>query len=228
MKGGMRVALAVAAGYFLGRTRKMKAALMLAGAGATGRLPNNSRELVREGVKRLGDSGEVSKLVESVRGELTDAAKNAAIAAASNRIDALTNRIEGTTEDLAKGTTEGLTKTTEGVAKGAEDLTKGLTGVLAPEEEHEDTEEPGPDESSTREKETAGVQEGKDTTEHADAPRRRSTSPRTRSTASRSGTPRTRKTAQPKAAQPKSAQSKPRTTARSVAPDDAPVRRTGR
>ncbi len=67
MKGGMRVALGVAAGYFLGRTRKMKVALMLAGAGATGRLPDNSRQLVREGIKRLGESAEVGKLTESVR-----------------------------------------------------------------------------------------------------------------------------------------------------------------
>ncbi|MFM1731320.1 hypothetical protein ABI214_00855 [Prescottella soli] len=220
----MRVALAVAVGYFLGRTKKMKAALMLAGAGATGRLPSSSRELVREGVKRLGDSGEVSKLAESVRGELADAAKNAAIAAASNRIDALTSRIEGTTEVLTKG---------------AEGLTEGLTGVLAPEAEHADTEEPESGENTTQERETAGEHrhgpaaadrgdddragDREDTNAPAGAPRRRSTTSRARSTSSRSSTARTRKAAQSKTTQPKA-----RTSARSAASDDAPVRRTGR
>jgi len=214
----MRVALAVAAGYFLGRTRKMKAALMLAGAGATGRLPSSSQGLVREGVKRLGNSAEVSKLAESLRGELVDAAKHAAVAAASNRIDALTSRIEETTE--------GVTKTTEGI-------TKGVTDVLAPEE-HEDTEASEPDDDSARDKGTASEERPKkstaadrdedragehhDSDEDTEAPRRRSTSTRTRSTSPRSSTPRTRKAAQPKT----------RTSSRSASSDDAPVRRTGR
>ncbi|WP_241566018.1 hypothetical protein [Prescottella agglutinans] len=207
----MRVALAVAAGYFLGRTRKMKAALMLAGAGATGRLPSSSQGLVREGVKRLGNSAEVSKLAESLRGELVDAAKHAAVAAASNRIDALTDRIEGVTEGV----------------------TKGVTGVLAPEEEHEDTEASEAEDDSARDKGTASEERPKKSTAadrddedragehhdgdgHTEAPRRRSTSTRARST--RSSSPRTRKAAQPKT----------RTTSRSASSDDAPVRRTGR
>jgi hypothetical protein len=36
MKSGTRVAIGVAAGYLLGRTRKMRLALMIAAAGVTG------------------------------------------------------------------------------------------------------------------------------------------------------------------------------------------------
>ena len=139
MKGGMRVALGVAAGYFLGRTRKMKVALMLAGAGATGRLPDNSRQLVREGIKRLGESAEVGKLTESVRGELTDAAKRAAVAAASNRIDALTNRIEG----VGSGVGESVGKVSEDVGDTVGKVGEVGEGLLGGGKDNADEEEQG-------------------------------------------------------------------------------------
>lgn len=227
MKGGMRVALGVAVGYFLGRTRKMKVALMLAGAGATGRLPSNSRELVREGIKRLGDSAEVGKLTESVRGELTDAAKRAAVAAASNRIDALTNRIEG----VGSGVGEGVGKVGEDVGDTVGKVGEGLLGGKesqgdeneeAPETDDQDTEGSESD-TSTGERPPAPRQRKKqiqsdDTTgaDDQEEPRRRPTASRT--STSRRSTPRTRKDSEPKS----------RTRTRSTTSADAPVRRTGR
>ncbi|WP_420879866.1 hypothetical protein [Rhodococcus sp. (in: high G+C Gram-positive bacteria)] len=226
MKGGTRVALGVAVGYFLGRTRKMKVALMLAGAGATGRLPSNSRDLVREGIKRLGDSAEVGKLTESVRGELTDAAKRAAVAAASNRIDALTNRIEG----VGSGVGEGVGKVGEDVGDTVGKIGEGLLGgkesqgdekEAAPEAD-EDTEVSESD-ASTDERPPAPRQRKKRTDsddtagdDEQEEPRRRAAAPRT--STSRRSTPRTRKDSEPKS----------RTRTRSTASADAPVRRTGR
>lgn len=238
MKGGMRVALGVAVGYFLGRTRKMKVALMLAGAGATGRLPSNSRELVREGIKRLGDSAEVGKLTESVRGELTDAAKRAAVAAASNRIDALTDRIGG----VGSGAGAGVGKVSEGVGDTVDEVGKGLLGGKEPPGEEEGEHEE-PDEKDEKSTEASGSAAPKSRSERTSAPRERRKraeseddaeggdqveareggEPRRRSTASpatssRRTTPRTRKDSEPRS----------RTRSRSTTSTDAPVRRTGR
>ncbi|BCN49333.1 hypothetical protein Br6_01001 [Rhodococcus sp. Br-6] len=247
MKGGMRVALGVAAGYFLGRTRKMKVALMLAGAGATGRLPDNSRQLVREGIKRLGESAEVGKLTESVRGELTDAAKRAAVAAASNRIDALTNRIEG----VGSGVDESVGKVGEDVGDTVGKVGEGLLGGGkddADEEEQDGKAEKGEKDTATAESATpksgssrqrtkrtksaadtddadtgdaGGTESDEDVgSDHEEG--RDDAAPRRRSSArgsaARRGTPRTRK----------DSESTSRTRTRSATAADAPVRRTGR
>ncbi|WP_371053443.1 hypothetical protein [Rhodococcus gordoniae] len=94
MKPGARVALGVGIGYFLGRTKKMRLAMMLAGAGVTGKLPSNPQELLQRSASMLGSSPEVSKITESVRGELMHAARAAAVTAASHRIDALNERLQ--------------------------------------------------------------------------------------------------------------------------------------
>ncbi len=247
MKGGMRVALGVAAGYFLGRTRKMKVALMLAGAGATGRLPDNSRQLVREGIKRLGESAEVGKLTESVRGELTDAAKRAAVAAASNRIDALTNRIEG----VGSGVGESVGKVGEDVGDTVGKVGEGLLGGGKDDEDEEEQDgkaEKGEKDTATAEsatpKSTSSRQRTKRTKSAADTDDadtgdaggaesdedvgsdheegRDDAAPRRRSSArgsaARRGTPRTRK----------DSESTSRTRTRSATAADAPVRRTRR
>ncbi|WP_433703183.1 hypothetical protein [Prescottella equi] len=243
----MRVALGVAAGYFLGRTRKMKVALMLAGAGATGRLPDNSRQLVREGIKRLGESAEVGKLTESVRGELTDAAKRAAVAAASNRIDALTNRIEG----VGSGVGESVGKVGEDVGDTVGKVGEGLLGGGKDDEDEEEQDgkaEKGEKDTATAEsatpKSTSSRQRTKRTKSAADTDDadtgdaggaesdedvgsdheegRDDAAPRrrysARGSAARRGTPRTRK----------DSESTSRTRRRSATAADAPVRRTGR
>jgi hypothetical protein len=113
MNSGAQTAAALAAGYFLGRTRKMRLALMIAAAGATGKLGTGPRELVQQGVKRLSESAEFSKITESVRGELLDAAKSAATAAATNRIGALNERLQqgpGAAAGAASDAAGGLTK----------------------------------------------------------------------------------------------------------------------
>ena len=94
MKPGARVALGVGIGYFLGRTKKMRVAMMLAGAGMTGKLPSNPQELLQRSASMLGSSPEINKITESVRGELMNAARAAAVTAASNRIDALNERLQ--------------------------------------------------------------------------------------------------------------------------------------
>jgi hypothetical protein len=95
MANGAKVALAVGAGYLLGRTRRTRIALMLAAAGLTGKFPAKPTDLVAHGLKSLGTSEQVGILADQLRGELFNAAKAAAMAAAVNRVDALNDRLQG-------------------------------------------------------------------------------------------------------------------------------------
>ncbi|MEN0135094.1 MAG: hypothetical protein AAGC80_08090 [Rhodococcus sp. (in: high G+C Gram-positive bacteria)] len=95
MTGKGQIALAVGAGYMLGRTKKMKLALMLAAGGASRQFPSGgSLGLLNEGRKLLAESPEVAKLGKTVRHELMNAAKTAAVTAASQRINSLNSRLE--------------------------------------------------------------------------------------------------------------------------------------
>lgn len=100
MKCGARVALGVAGGYLLGRTKKMKLALMLGGMVA-GRRAGGPGELLNQGTKLLGASPELSQLVGDVRGRLLEAGKGAALAVATRQVEALTDRVGKRVESLA-------------------------------------------------------------------------------------------------------------------------------
>ncbi|WP_040868991.1 hypothetical protein [Nocardia exalbida] len=94
MKGGGRIALGVGIGYFLGRTRKMRFALSLAGAAMAKRSGGTTGDLLERGTSLLKSSPELSKITDTVRGELLGAARSAAVTAASNRLDALNTRLQ--------------------------------------------------------------------------------------------------------------------------------------
>jgi hypothetical protein len=102
MKDGVRMGVAIGLGYLLGRTRKMRLALMLAGAGATGRFGKSSTALIKQGTDVLGSSPEVKTLAETVRGRLVEAGKAAALTAVSSRVDALSEKIEEGTRSLSE------------------------------------------------------------------------------------------------------------------------------
>jgi hypothetical protein len=114
MASGAKVALAVGAGYLLGRTRKMKLALMLAGAGVTGKFPARPGDLAAHGLKSLGASADLSQLSQQLRGEVLNAAKAAAIAAATKQVDALNDRLQGVASTAgADEVLEGVGQTTD-------------------------------------------------------------------------------------------------------------------
>lgn len=94
MNAGTRVALGVGAGYLLGRTKKMRLALMIAAAGATGKTGVSPGKLVQNGLKQLSSSPELGKLTDIARDELLNAAKAAAVTAASSRIESLNDRLQ--------------------------------------------------------------------------------------------------------------------------------------
>ncbi|MBF6293047.1 MULTISPECIES: hypothetical protein [Nocardia] len=92
MKCATRMAAGVGVGYILGRTRKMRLALMLVGAGLSRQ--GSRQELIERGTSLINSSPELSRLAESLRGELLGAARTAAVSVASNRIDALNARLQ--------------------------------------------------------------------------------------------------------------------------------------
>ncbi|MFF3575068.1 hypothetical protein ACFYXQ_45770 [Nocardia jiangxiensis] len=94
MKGGVRIAIGVGIGYLLGRTRKMRFALTLAGAAMSRRTTGAPSELLERGTSLLKSSPELTQLTDTVRGELLGAVRSAAVTAASNRIDALNARLQ--------------------------------------------------------------------------------------------------------------------------------------
>ncbi|MGW0177774.1 hypothetical protein [Nocardia sp. NPDC003345] len=112
---------AVGVGYVLGRTRKMKLALALAGYGLARQ--DGIRELRERATSLAGSPAELSKITDSVRGELLDAARSAAITAAGHRIDALNARLQPHPDDTAEpGEDDDEDDTAEDVAdEGSED-----------------------------------------------------------------------------------------------------------
>ncbi|MFC7645222.1 hypothetical protein ACFQX6_34705 [Streptosporangium lutulentum] len=75
MNSKAQLALAVAAGYALGRRQKLKLALALAVAGATGRLGTHQRKLLQQGLKTLSSSPELEKITAGVRDGLLEAGR---------------------------------------------------------------------------------------------------------------------------------------------------------
>ena len=108
MKSGTRVAVAVGAGYLLGRRRKMRLALMLSGAAMAGGLGGGvPGQLLRRGTKLLGSadvlgkvSPELGEVTGMIGGELLPVGKAAARAAVSSRINALSDRVHERAEAL--------------------------------------------------------------------------------------------------------------------------------
>src|SRR5215203_3142223 len=92
VKCGARVALGVAGGYFLGRTKKMKLALALAGM-AAGKRVGGPGQLLAQGTKLLGQSPELARLTDELRGRLLEAGKGAAVAVATRQVENLTERM---------------------------------------------------------------------------------------------------------------------------------------
>src|SRR5690349_11049426 len=107
MKGGVATALAIGVGYILGRRRKMRLATMLAAGAATGGAAKLGPAALRQGTKYLGKTDiagalgpQVTEIVNTVRGELLDAAKGAATAAVTSRIDSLSDNLHDRAETL--------------------------------------------------------------------------------------------------------------------------------
>lgn len=100
MKGGIQTALVLGVGYVLGRRRKLRLTTMLAVGAATGGIGSVGGAAVKRGLKKLGSTEVLGKvapqfgeIAETVRDDLLDAGKAAAVAAATNRIGSLSDSL---------------------------------------------------------------------------------------------------------------------------------------
>ncbi|OUS93971.1 hypothetical protein [Rhodococcus sp. NCIMB 12038] len=172
MTGKGQMALAVGAGYMLGRTHKMKLALMLAGAGASSRFPSGSLGVLGQAGKLLAESPEVAKLGATVRKELMNAAKTAAVTAASHRIDSLNSRLQSGGDEAFGG--EGSKR------RRREESEDDYDGEYAEDETAEDDEaeddEAEDDEAEDDEAEDETAEDEASRAPRRPAPRRRSSS----------------------------------------------------
>ncbi|WP_433220802.1 hypothetical protein ACQP00_18810 [Dactylosporangium sp. CS-047395] len=92
-----QVVLAAGIGYLLGRQRKLRWGLLLGAAAATGRL-SRPGSVLDHGLRALKSTPELGKLGE-MGGPLLASAKDAAMAAVSNRVGSMSDRLRGRDED---------------------------------------------------------------------------------------------------------------------------------
>lgn len=101
MNTASRTALAVGGGYLLGRTRRLRFALLI-GSAVTGRtLPTSPADLLRIGSALAADSAEFRRVRGAVRARLFPAGRAAVVAAAGHQLETLTARLSPPDDVLA-------------------------------------------------------------------------------------------------------------------------------
>jgi hypothetical protein len=95
-----KVAAAVASGYLLGRTKKLKLAITVGGLLAGKRIATDPRAIVQQLADVVEQNPELSRLSDQVRGKLVTAGREAAVAAASNRLNRVSDSIRDRTDRM--------------------------------------------------------------------------------------------------------------------------------
>jgi hypothetical protein len=93
MDAKQKVAAAVAAGYLLGRTKKLKLAITVGSVLAGQRISTNPQKLLKGASGLVQNNPALSALQTELRGRAFDAAKGAAVSVATSRIDKLTDSL---------------------------------------------------------------------------------------------------------------------------------------
>jgi len=94
-----RVATAVAAGYVLGRFKKLRLAVMVGSALANDNVRNAALGYVKKGSGRFSSSPS-GTLTQQVGGKLVDAGKAAALAVAASKVDSISDRMAARSQSL--------------------------------------------------------------------------------------------------------------------------------
>jgi len=155
----------------------MKLALALAGM-AAGKRAGGPGQLLAQGTKLLGQSPELTRLTDELRGRLLDAGKGAAVAIATRQVEALTERVVhrvGDLTDVGGKTVSGVGDTVSGVGRTVGGLGKRQSrDDVEYDDEYDETadeaEEPAADESVDEpDDDTASDQADEDADEPRDA-----------------------------------------------------------
>jgi hypothetical protein len=95
-----RVATAVAAGYVLGRFKKLRMAVMVGSAMANDNVRNAALNYVKKGSGGLVPTSAGGTLTQQIGSKLLDAGKAAAVSAAASRVDSFSDRLASRSESL--------------------------------------------------------------------------------------------------------------------------------
>lgn len=94
-----RVGSAVAAGYLLGRFKKLRLALVVGSALANKDVRNSGKGLLQRGGVGLGTGG----LTQQVKSQLMEAGKAAAVSVAASKINSISDRLQERSESMRGG-----------------------------------------------------------------------------------------------------------------------------
>ena len=210
MKCGARVALGIAGGYLLGRTKKMKLALMVGGL-AAGKRAGGPGQLLAQGTKLIGQSPELTRISDEIRGRLLDAGKAAAMAVATRQVEALTERMVtrvGTLTDVGGKTVGDVGDTVGDVGRSVADVGTRVSGRRPqdddeyddqyddrPDDQYEDQDDEYEDEDEAGDVPAAEAEEPVEEDEAAPAPEEEAPPPRPRPSRSAAGSQRAAGTA---------------------------------
>ena len=95
MSTASKIAVGVASGYLLGRTKKLKLAITVGSMLAGQRISTSPQGLLKQGQELLDKNPELQKLQEQITGRLFDAAKSAALTTATSRLELLSSSLRG-------------------------------------------------------------------------------------------------------------------------------------
>ena len=98
MSANSKIALAVAGGYMLGRTKKLRLAMTLAGMLAGKKVATN-RQLLTQGAKLVENNPQLKQLQGQLTGRLVDVAREAALVAAASRVESFTQSLQSKGSD---------------------------------------------------------------------------------------------------------------------------------
>ena len=93
MSATTKIAIGVASGYLLGRTKKLRLAITVGSMLAGQRVATNPQALLAQGAKLADKNPELKKLQEQVTGQLLNAARAAALTTATSRLEAVTKQL---------------------------------------------------------------------------------------------------------------------------------------
>ena len=94
-----RVGSAVAAGYLLGRFKKLRLALVVGSALANKDVRSSGMGLLQRGGAGLGTGG----ITQQVKSQLMDAGRAAAVSVAASKINSLSDRLQERSENMRSG-----------------------------------------------------------------------------------------------------------------------------
>ena len=134
MSATTKIAVGVASGYLLGRTKKLKLAVTVASLLAGQRLASG-RGMVEQGSRLLESSPELRRLQDQIRGRLKDAARDAALGVATSRMEQITKALQGPGADES---------TDEAAQESAEDDAEDQQESVEDPDEAEPEEAPAP------------------------------------------------------------------------------------